>query len=204
MGLINTANEFLKMLNEFACSEGYNSYADANKICEHLGMSDKEQVRHVVKLLENRGLVRAIWTCEGISVNLSEEGVIFIESGYELSSVTQQDPTVTMHIDQSTNIHGNIKHSNLSLHSGDIKQSLSDNRPYIQVLDEMQKVIENDKSLSDEEKADYVTDVENLGRELSKNSPKRANVHTYITSLGGLASLGSLIIQLIQFLPSLS
>lgn len=203
MGLINTANEFLNILNEFAASEGYHSYADAYKICETIGINDREQVRHVVKLLENRGLVRALRTMRGISVNLSEEGVVFIESGYGLSSVSQQDPTVTMHIDQSTTIHGNIEHSNLAVHSEGVNQSLSDTRSYIQVLDEMRQVIENDQTLSDEEKADNITDVENLRRELSKNKPKRANVHTYIASLVGLASLGPLIIQLIQSLPAL-
>ena len=203
MGLKNTANEFLKILNEFASSEGYDCYADAYKICEKIGINDREQVRHVVKILENRGLVRAIWTMRGISVNLSEEGIVFIESGYGLSSVFQQDPTVTMHIDQSTNIHGNIEHSNLAVHSEGVNQSLSETSSYIQVLDEMQQVIENDQTLSDEEKADNITDVENLRRELSKNKPKRANVHTYIASLGGLASLGSLITQLIQLLPGL-
>jgi hypothetical protein len=203
MGLIKAANEFLKILNEFAVSEGYHSYADAYKICENIGISDREQVRHIVKLLENRGLLRVIWTTGGISVNLSEEGVVFIESGYDLSSVSQQDPIVTMQIDQSTTIHGNVEHSNLAVHSESVNQSLSETRSYNKVLDEMRQVIKNDQTLSDEEKADNITDVENLRRELSKNKPKKANVHTYIASLGGLASLGSLITELIQLLPAL-
>ena len=81
MALREKANQFLLKLNEFATSEGYGSYADANKICEKLKIIDRAEVRQIVKLLENRGLVRVIWTSRDISVNISEEGVIFIESG---------------------------------------------------------------------------------------------------------------------------
>jgi len=203
MTLIEKANEFLRILNEFAVSEGYHSYADANKICKNIGVADTDEVRHIVKLLENRGLVRAIYTCGGISVDLSEEGIVFVESGYDLSSVGQEHPTVTMHIDQSTTVHGNIERSNLAVHSEGVNQSLSESRSYTQVLDEIRKVVESDQNLSDKEKADHLIDIENLGRELSKNKPKGGNVHTYIASLGGLASLGSLISQLIQSLPRL-
>ena len=108
-----------------------------------------------------------------------------------------------MNIDQSTTVHGNIEHSNLAVHSEGANQSLSEIRSYTQVLDGMRKLIENDQNLSDEEKADHLTDVENLGRELSKNKPKRTNVHTYINSLAGFASLASHIRQLIQLLPAL-
>jgi hypothetical protein len=204
MTLIEKANQFLRILNEFATSEGYDSYADANKICEKLNIIDTSEVRNIVKLLENRGLVRAIRTTDGISVNISEEGVIFIESGYGLNSAFQEERPVNIHIDQSTTVHGNVDHSNLAVHSEGAKQHLSDSRTYTQVLDEMRQVINNDQNCSAEEKADYITDVENLSRELSKSKPKKANVHTYIASLSGLASLSSLVLQLVQLLPSLS
>ena len=144
MTLIEKTNQFLRILNEFATSEGYDSYADANKICEKLKITDRSEVRHIVKLLENRGLVRVIRTTSGISVNISEEGVIFIESGYGLNSAFQQEPPVSLHIDQSTTVHGNIEHSNLAVHSEGLDQSLSDSRSYIQVLDEMRQVIKNE------------------------------------------------------------
>jgi cytochrome c biogenesis factor len=203
MTLIEKANQFLRILNEFATSEGYDSYADANKICQTLNIIDMAEVRNIVKLLENRGLVRAIWTMRDISVNISEEGVIVIESGYGLNSAFQHERPVTVHIDQSTTVHGNVDHSNLAVHSEGTKQNLSDSRTYEQVLDEMRQVINNDQTLSAEEKTDYATDVENLNRELSKNKPKKANVHTYIASLSGLASLSSLVLQLVQLLPPL-
>lgn len=203
MSLINVANEFLRVLHEFAECEGYDSYADAEKICERLGIADRQKVRHVVKVLENRGLVQAIWTMHGTSVCLSEEGVVFLESGHGLMSMTEHESSVMMHIDQSTTIHGNVEHSNLSVHAERTNQSSSDSRSYTGVLDQIRSVIENDPSLSGEEKSDHVVDVENLVRELSKNKPRRANVHTYIASLGGLASLGSLINQLLESLPPL-
>jgi len=200
MTLVEKANQFLIILNEFATSKGYDSYADANKICEKMGITDRAEVRNIVKLLQNRGLVNPIWTMRDISVILTEEGIVFVESGYSLNSAFQQEPPVNLHIDQSTTIHGNIEHSNLAVHSEGTKQNLSDNRTYTQVLDEMLQVINNDQTLSDEEKADYITDVENLDRELSKNKPKKVNIHTYIASLSGLASLSSLVLQLIQLL----
>lgn len=203
MTLIEKANQFLMLLHQFANYKGYDFYADANKICETLGITDMAEVRRIVKLLENRGLVDPIWTLSDTSVILNEDGIVFVESGYSLSSVLQPDAPVNVHIDQSTTVHGNIERSNLAVHSESANQSLSDASSYIQVLDEMRQAIENDQSLSDQEKADHMTDVENLRRELAKNKPKRTNVHTYIASLGGLASLGSFVNQLIQSLPAL-
>lgn len=188
------ANQVLNILHGFAEEEGYDSYASMVKIAEHLKQTDLDKFRNVVKLLENRGLVRVVWLWEPL-LALSEEGAMFIEGGNQIAppqqATSQQHSAVT--IDQSTHIHGDIKSSAISVQSPGSQQTVNVEESKDQIIAEIIKGIEDDPSLESDEKKDLLIDANNLSEELKKSKPNMEIVTRYLSVLGAVSSVAELV-----------
>lgn len=194
---LNLANEVMSVLYEFAEEFGYSSYASAEKIGGHLEVSDREKLRNVVKLLENRGLVRVVWLLDP-QLCLSEEGALFIESGNALAE--HASPSGVGIIDQSTHFHGSITGSAVSVRSTGGSQSVSTGTDAEAIIAKIIDCLSKDNTIPAEERDDYIVDAENLGRELKKNKPNQSAVSTYLSNLGSVASITGLVMSLVSLL----
>jgi hypothetical protein len=188
------SNHVLNILHEYAEKEGYDSYASMVKIAEHLKQTDLDKFRNVVKLLENRGLVRVVWLWEPL-LALSEEGAMFIEGGNQIAPPQQtakmENGPVT--IDQSTHIYGNITSSAISIRSPGSEQTVKVKESKDHIIQNIVKGIENDPSLDPEQKSDLLIDANNLSKELEKSKPNMDIVTSYLSILGAISSIAGFV-----------
>lgn len=194
---MDIANKFLSILHQFAEESGYSTYASAEKMAEHLGVTDRQKIRNVIRLLESRSLVHVVWLRDP-SLCLSEEGALFLESGNALAEQVSSGGAVN--IDESTHFHGPISGSAVSIRSTGGSQNVSSGMNAEDIIKEIVAALAKDLGLTKEAREDHIIDAENLERELKKHNPNKVTVNAYLSKLGSVASIAGLVASLIALL----
>ncbi len=105
-------------------------------------------------------------------------------------------------IDQGVNI-GKVQNSAESVHSSNVDQSVTVNPEIDKLLEQIDEALRN-ATMSRSEIKDHLVDVCTLRQQLSKQVPNRVIVTEVLSSLGNVASILSLVMQLGPLIPALN
>src|SRR4030043_2403969 len=129
MNTSELAELFLTSLYDLAESEGHSKLFYLNDFATKIGVNDIGKIIKAAEILDARGLIHPV-SYElggGVHTAISGEGCLFVEQGGEtgiIQKYRQNPDTFIVKIDQSTNIHGNVSHSNVSMHSRRVRQAV--------------------------------------------------------------------------------
>ena len=197
----------------------YELAAKLIQICQGSIYAQSDENQDVLSYLERKGLIRRrgrfdinhSCTAKGDSLVRGFEGLkdiaeylekkhntpIQLDVTYPVSLNTMSDeekrkaPTV----DQSTHIHGNntgavVAHSRLDASPIIINSSVTE------LLTKIEQALQEETSLSNEERQDALIDVETLRSQLQRSKPDTTLLDRILSRLGDIASIGSLIAAL--------
>lgn len=199
-----TFSEFIDLLltrlYELEQAEGGGVFYDLNEIADELKAEVPSQwVYDAGRVLETQGLARCLFAMGGYSAGMiTGEGRLFVEqqrgSGIirEYRSAPENFVVVSGSGNQVTvGTRGNV-HQSVSVET--------ERRPAFDLLDEIQRLIESDVSLSDTEKSDLLADVDVVRGQLKKREPNLPAVAAILDPLSRITSLAGSIANLINLL----
>ncbi len=106
-------------------------------------------------------------------------------------------------VDQSTHFHGSISGSNVAVHSqvGSQPSTLSPDQNAL--IDRISSLLAQDQEVAEAQRHELLDDIRNLRAELQRARPRGGIVREILATLGDIASICGLVIQLQQSLPFL-
>ena len=205
MTVSELADLVLLKMHEYAETHGHGKIMYIEKLASQLGETDLKKVRNVAIALKKRGLIDAYIRYNQSLGFISGEGSMLVERGGDTGVIAkyQQNPSsVVLNINNSTNIQGNVSHSNVAAHSSNVTQSVEISPTVEEVLQAIVHQLEQDSSISQDRLADALQDIETIRLQLSKTRKNESLIHSVLGNLADISSIGSLVTQLAQLILS--
>lgn len=201
MNTSELAELFLTSLYDLAESEGHTKLFHLNDFATKIGVYDIGKITKAANILESRGLIYPVsyQVGGGVSASISGEGCLFVERGGEtgiIQKYRQNPDTFIVKIDQSTNIHGNISHSSIAMHSQSVTQAVTINNDIQSIISTIADTLKADASLNAQDREDLLHDIETLNIQLAKNKKDRSFIDGILSNLSNVSSIASLVLQL--------
>lgn len=105
--------------------------------------------------------------------------------------------------DQNINFYGNVIESNIAINSKQMGQSININAVE-EIIGKIIGTLDQDSSLSGEEKSELINDANMLKTELKREKPRSKIVGALYSTLANTASITSLALQLAPLIPSIT
>lgn len=160
---------------------------------------DRERVRGVVEALSNRGLIRRIINGRQILACITAEGAFLIERGGDTGVVSKfrtHPEHYMIHVDQSTQVYGDLQHSNLAVHSASTRQAIHASPEAHDLLAQIESALSRDSSLEAQQRDDAWADVNLIRAELDRPIPREGILREALATLGDISSIAALAAQL--------
>jgi hypothetical protein len=171
------------------------------KVGDELGIN-KEDTRREFDYLFEEGLLKYGSRGPQMSVNITHFGVKEVEEALSNpNDSTKYFPALNLiiqvdKIDQSTNIYGDVDHSNISAHSSNVTQRTGQGAEILGLLDEIFKKLQDDATLPHAVREDCLADMETLRREMDRQTPRTGILRELLSSLGPVSSIAGLVLQM--------
>lgn len=193
----------LMTLSRFTKMHGRISF-EVDNIVKYLypSIPDDSRIRNLVQdaliFLEENGLITEIIKTDqdGIcACKLSPYGELVYR---ELQRSKDSILTILKKANQKEiqKINFNVKDSNIAVNSLNVNQNIYVNKEITEVINKIIEVLKNNKQISSGMVRDTLIDIDTLKSQLSKKNKNKELIHSILNSLGNIASISSLVIQL--------
>ena len=199
------AELILLRLYDCAQSEGYDRTYELQIIAAEFGEADQMKVFNVAKFLEGKKLIRTSSAHNrGIRAAITGCGDMVVEQGGTIGVISafRSNPgDFSVSVDQSTHFHAPISGSNVAVHSQGGSQSVPLSSELSGILDRIVHQLIQDSELAEVQRHELLADVRTLSDELQRVKPRDGIIRGILATLGDVASIPGLIIQVRPYLP---
>ena len=174
-------------------------YHDLFELVEFLRLEvDDEWVYDAAKILDDRGLVTWLKVHgRPTNVRLTGEGRLYVERGGDTGVIRQYERQPSLFVVNITGEGHNVAVSQ----TGAVSQvSNRETNELLVLVEEIERELERDDSLSAEDKAGFRTDLDAVRGQLRKPEPNRKAVASLLEPMAGIASVGSFVTSLLEIL----
>ena len=184
-------------------SGGSGKFFDVNLIAKELAQPVPiSWIFDAGKVLESRGLIRAIFAMGGTCLaQLTGEGRLYVENEQGTGIIKQYHESPQNFV--VVNVSGNHNQIVAGHNSGAVNQTLTieqEREPAFQLLQEIERQLKSDASLESHEKDDLLADVAMIRGQLKKREPNRPALAALLEPLSQVASVAGFVANLIQLL----
>lgn len=153
------------------------------------------------KVLEARCLARCVFTFGAIYAQLTGEGRIYVEEEKGTGIVKQFHFAPGDFLDLSAESKQLVV---ASPHAGgaNADQIEKERRPVFELLDKIEELLRQEKTLDQHEREDLLEDTQMIRRQLRKREPNRTALAALLEPLSRVASITGLVANLIQMINS--
>lgn len=174
-------------------------YHDLFELVEFLRLEvDDEWVYDAGKILDDRGLVTWLKVLDRpTNVRLTGEGRLYVERGGDTGVIRQYERQPSLFVVNVTGEGHNVAVSQ----TGAVSQvSNRETNELLVLVEEIERELERDDSLSAEDKAGFRTDLDAVRGQLLKPEPNRKALRSLLEPMAGIASVGSFVTSLLEIL----
>jgi hypothetical protein len=190
----------LARLYESERQEGAGKFFDLRIIAKGMKSAIPDQwVFDAGKVLEAQGLAQCIFTMGGnVQAMLTGEGRLFVENNRGTGIIEKYWSAPGNYVVVTGSGHQVVVGK-----QRDVKQQMSiveERRPAFNLLEEIEKELRSDSSLSQSERQDLLADLDMIRRQLNKKEPNRAALAALLEPLSQISSIAGAVVNLIRLL----
>ncbi|MFH2108557.1 MAG: hypothetical protein ABII93_07810 [Chrysiogenia bacterium] len=207
MSIDRDIRRILMTLSRFTKVHGRKSY-EVDRIVQYLypSIPDNSKIRESLQdaliFLEENGLITKIVKTDQTGIcacKLSPYGELVYQ---ELQRSKDSILVILKKINRKEiqKINFNVTDSNIAVNSSNVNQNVYVNKEISELINKIVNVLKNDKEIPPEIKQDTLIDIDTLKSQLLKKNKNNGLILTILNSIGSVASISSLVMQLISLI----
>lgn len=180
--------------------EGRTGYTEINAIAGELSQKvPSNWVWDAAKVLEARGLANCEFFVGGVCIaELSGEGRLFVEEGG--SRIIQEYKSDPAQFVIATGRDNQVVVAGGKATATQSRTIAEERKPAFDLIQQIEELLEQDDSMSPEEKRDLGSDLEGVKGQLSKRAPNRDALASLLNGLSQVRSVAGSVAELVKLL----
>jgi hypothetical protein len=203
------ADLILAGLYDRAQIQGYSEDFNVRAIAQEFGETDYGKIYNAAKSLENRNWIIGHFTYpDGIHASLTGDGAMAVEQGGSTGIIPEyrRNPERFLVVDRSTHFHGAFSGQNVAINSEVGAQSVTSSASALSpevatLLDQIFTQLQHAASVNEADRQALLNDLQTLRSEMQRPARRSGMITDLLTSLGSVAEIANLVLQLTAFLP---
>ncbi len=178
---------------------------DLNEVAGEINTEVPEaRTLDAAKYLQSRGLASALITFGGIAAQLTGEGRAYVEEEKGTGIIQKYHQTPQVFI-QHVDVRGDNNQTVVGQDQNGVSQSQKspiekEREPAFKILREVIEKLEADKSINDDERAQFKEDLEYIREQLKRREPNRSALAALLAPLSQISSIASKVVSLVRLL----
>jgi len=161
----------------------------------------EDWTRDAAKILNSRGLADCMFTFGAVHGSLTGMGRLFVEEDRGTGIIPQYKANREKFVQVNVSGSNNNVNFNLGGHQVSVNQSQTieqEREGVFRLLDEAAGKLAEDRALAEEERKEFLRDIDSLRDQLKRREPNRPAIAAILTPLSQVASIASQIARLIK------